>query len=132
MTLVHFHLTDAEGSGLSGGVSLVPTRRVTVRDAIRLPVAQTVKLTAGEATVEVMPSTTQWVWRASELVAAGDAGLAFEVHVGGRVAFYAGSDWRRFTLDQPTEVYVQLAVHPTWTGEATLTPVILEGDWTTT
>lgn len=61
MTLVHFHLTDAEGSGLSGGVSLVPTRRVTVRDAIRLPVAQTVKLTAGEATVEVMPSTTQWV-----------------------------------------------------------------------
>lgn len=71
MTLVHFHLTDAEGSGLSGGVSLVPTRRVTVRDAIRLPVAQTVKLTAGEATVEVMPSTTQWVWRASELVAAG-------------------------------------------------------------
>lgn len=62
----------------------------------------------------------------------GDAGLAFEVHVGGRVAFYAGSDWRRFTLDQPTEVYVQLAVRPTWTGEATLTPVILEGDWTTT
>ena len=62
----------------------------------------------------------------------GDAGLAFEVHVGGRVAFYAGSDWRRFTLDQPTEVYVQLAVKPTWTGEATLTPVILEGDWTTT
>ena len=62
----------------------------------------------------------------------GDAGLAFEVHVGGRVAFYVGSDWRRFTLDQPTEVYVQLAVTPTWTGEATLTPVILEGDWTTT
>lgn len=62
----------------------------------------------------------------------GTAGLAFEVHVGGRVAFYAGSDWRRFTLDQPTEVYVQLAVRPTWTGEATLTPVILEGDWTTT
>lgn len=62
----------------------------------------------------------------------GTAGLAFEVHVGGRVAFYAGSDWRRFTLDQPTEVYVQLAVIPTWTGEATLTPVILEGDWTTT
>lgn len=62
----------------------------------------------------------------------GAAGLAFEVHVGGRVAFYAGSDWRRFTLDQPTEVYVQLAVRPTWTGEATLTPVILEGDWTTT
>ena len=62
----------------------------------------------------------------------GTAGLAFEVHVGDRVAFYAGSDWRRFTLDQPTEVYVQLAVSPTWTGEATLTPVILEGDWTTT
>lgn len=54
------------------------------------------------------------------------------MHVGGRVAFYAGSDWRRFTLDQPTEVYVQLAVRPTWTGEATLTPVILEGDWTAT
>lgn len=47
-------------------------------------------------------------------------------------AYHAGSDWRRFTLDQPTEVYVQLAVRPTWTGEATLTPVILEGDWTAT
>lgn len=31
MTLVHFHLTDAEGRGLDGSVSLVPTRRVTVR-----------------------------------------------------------------------------------------------------
>lgn len=30
MTLVHFHLTDAEGRGLDGSVSLVPTRRVTV------------------------------------------------------------------------------------------------------
>ena len=49
MTLVHFHLTDAEGRGLDGSVSLVPTRRVTVADAIRLPVAQTVRLTAGEA-----------------------------------------------------------------------------------
>ena len=71
MTLVHFHLTDAEGRGLDGSVSLVPTRRVTVADAIRLPVAQTVRLTAGEATAEVMPSTTQWAWRASELVAGG-------------------------------------------------------------
>lgn len=71
MTLVHFHLTDAEGRGLGGSVSLVPTRRVTVRDAIRLPVAQTVKLDKGEATAEVMPSTTQWVWRVSELVAGG-------------------------------------------------------------
>lgn len=52
-------------------MSLVPTRRVTVRDAIRLPVAQTVKLDKGEATAEVMPSTTQWVWRVSELVAGG-------------------------------------------------------------
>ncbi|WP_406606228.1 hypothetical protein [Bifidobacterium bifidum] len=71
MTLVHFHLADAEGRGLDGSVSLVPTRRVTVRDAIRLPVAQTVKLDKGEATAEVMPSTTQWVWRVSELVAGG-------------------------------------------------------------
>lgn len=71
MTLVHFHLADAEGRGLDGGVSLVPTRRVTVADAIRLPVAQTVKLDKGEATAEVMPSTTQWVWRVSELVAGG-------------------------------------------------------------
>lgn len=72
MTLVHSHLTDAEGSGLSGSVSLVPTRRVTVRDAIRLPVAQTVRLGAGEAVAEVMSSTTQWVWMMSELVADGD------------------------------------------------------------
>lgn len=47
MTLVHFHLADAEGRGLDGSVSLVPTRRVTVRDAIRLPVAQTVVVPRG-------------------------------------------------------------------------------------
>lgn len=47
MTLVHFHLTDAEGRGLDGSVSLVPTRRVTVADAIRLPVAQTVRAYGG-------------------------------------------------------------------------------------
>lgn len=103
MTLVHFHLTDAEGSGLSGGVSLVPTRRVTVRDAIRLPVAQTVKLTAGEATVEVMPSTTQWVWRASELVAAG-ATRYVEVPDSAQTVEYAGLvDVDPATLDQSSE-----------------------------
>ena len=103
MTLVHFHLTDAEGSGLSGGVSLVPTRRVTVRDAIRLPVAQTVKLTAGEATMEVMPSTTQWVWRASELVAAG-ATRYVEVPDSAQTVEYAGLvDVDPATLDQSSE-----------------------------
>lgn len=109
MTLVHFHLTDAEGSGLSGGVSLVPTRRVTVRDAIRLPVAQTVKLTAGEATVEVMPSTTQWVWRASELVAAG-ATRYVEVPDSAQTVEYAGLvDVDPATLDQSSET---VAVSP--------------------
>ena len=103
MTLVHFHLTDAEGSGLSGGVSLVPTRRVTVvRDAIRLPVAQTVKLTAGEAVAEVMPSTTQWVWRVSELVAGG---IVRYVEVPDKEsAEYSGlADVDPKTLDQSSE-----------------------------
>lgn len=103
MTLVHFHLTDAEGSGLSGSVSLVPTRRVTVRDAIRLPVAQTVKLDAGEATVEVMPSTTQWVWRVSEMVAGG-AIRYVEVPDSAQMVEYAGLvDVDPATLDQSSE-----------------------------
>lgn len=72
MTLVHFHLTDAEGAGLHGKVGLTPTRRVTVRDAIRLPVPVSVDLDDnGEATVDVLPSTTQWVWRVAEYVASG-------------------------------------------------------------
>lgn len=115
MTLVHFHLTDAEGSGLSGGVSLVPTRRVTVRDAIRLPVAQTVKLTAGEATMEVMPSTTQWVWRASELVAAG-ATRYVEVPDSAQTVEYAGLvDVDPATLDQSSET-VAAPPSPPWTS----------------
>lgn len=71
MTRLHFYLTDAEGTGLAGRVSLTPTRRVTVRDQIRLPVAMLVDLDAGEAIVDVMPSTTQWVWRVAELVDGG-------------------------------------------------------------
>lgn len=59
----------------------------------------------------------------------GNSGLSFETHINDKVSFYAGADWRRFTLTQPSAVYVQLAVRPTWTGEATFTPVILEGDW---
>ena len=102
MTLVHFHLADAEGRGLDGSVSLVPTRRVTVADAIRLPVAQTVKLTAGEATAEVMPSTTQWAWRASELVAGG---IVRYVEVPDKEsAEYSGlADVDPKTLDQSSE-----------------------------
>lgn len=103
MTLVHFHLTDAEGSGLSGGVSLVPTRRVTMRDAIRLPVAQMVRLDAGEAVAEVMSSTTQWVWRVSELVAGG-AVRYVEVPSSATQVEYAGLvDVDPKTLDQSSE-----------------------------
>ncbi|WP_288270219.1 hypothetical protein [uncultured Bifidobacterium sp.] len=103
MTLVHFHLADAEGRGLDGSVSLVPTRRVTVRDAIRLPVAQTVRLDKGEATVEVMPSTTQWVWRVSELVAAGGRRYV-EVPDSAQMVEYAGLvDVDPATLDQSSE-----------------------------
>lgn len=102
MTLVHFHLADAEGRGLDGSVSLVPTRRVTVADAIRLPVAQTVRLTAGEATAEVMPSTTQWAWRASELVVGG---IVRYVEVPDKEsAEYSGlADVDPKTLDQSSE-----------------------------
>lgn len=102
MTLVHFHLADAEGRGLDGSVSLVPTRRVTVADAIRLPVAQTVKLTAGEATAEVMPSTTQWAWRASELVAGGIVRYV-EVPDKESVEYSGLADVDPKTLDQSSE-----------------------------
>ena len=103
MTLVHFHLADAEGRGLDGSVSLVPTRRVTVRDAIRLPVAQTVKLDKGEATAEVMPSTTQWVWRVKRELVAG--GIVRYVEVPDKEsAEYSGLvDVDPATLDQSSE-----------------------------
>ena len=71
MTLVHFDLADPAGDPLAGYVSLVPTRRVTVGDEIRMPTALRVRLESGEASVELMPSTTQWVWRVSELVPGG-------------------------------------------------------------
>ena len=71
MTLVHFDLADPAGGPLGGFLSLVPTRRVTVGDEVRLPTALRVRLESGEASVELMPSTTQWVWRVSELVPGG-------------------------------------------------------------
>lgn len=71
MTVVHFDMADPAGVPVSGYMSLVPTRRVTVGDEIRLPTALRVRLEAGEASVELMPSTTQWVWRVAELVPVG-------------------------------------------------------------
>ncbi|RSX56783.1 collagen-like protein [Bifidobacterium samirii] len=71
MTLVHFNLTDPQGVPLSGAVACVPTRRVTVGSAVRLPIPVTIQLTDGEATVDLLPSDTQWVWRVSELVSKG-------------------------------------------------------------
>lgn len=71
MTMVHFRLADPSGIPLDGYVSLVPTRRVTVGDEIRLPTAVRVQLQDGEATVDMLPSTTQWVWRVAELVKGG-------------------------------------------------------------
>lgn len=71
MTRVHFHLTDPMGVGLSGCVALTPTRRVTTDSMLRLPIPVRVPLAGGEATVDVLPSSTQWVWRVSELVAGG-------------------------------------------------------------
>lgn len=71
MTMMHFRLTDPSGIPLDGYVSLVPTRRVTVGDEIRLPTAVRVPLQNGEATVDMLPSTTLWVWRVAELVKGG-------------------------------------------------------------
>ena len=71
MTMMHFRLADPSGIPLDGYVSLVPTRRVTVGDEIRLPTAVRVPLQDGEATVDMLPSTTQWVWRVAELVKGG-------------------------------------------------------------
>ena len=86
MTRVHFHLADPQGAPLSGAVALTPTRRVTVGNTVRLPVPVSVQLADGEAVVDVLASTTQWVWRVTGVAARGIAGT---VLVGGRVAVTA-------------------------------------------
>ena len=71
MTQVHFRLSGPDGVPLAGAVSVVPTRRVHVGDEMRLPAAVCVQLLDGEATVDMMPSQTTWVWRVAELVPGG-------------------------------------------------------------
>ena len=100
MTAVHFHLTDAQGNGLAGKVGLVPSRRVTVEDAIRLPVVQLVVLDAGEATVDVLPSTTQWAWRVTEYVAGGTTRYVEVPDSAAVVEYSALSDIDPASLDQ--------------------------------
>lgn len=41
---------------------------------------------------------------------------------------YISDDWKTLTVTEPTTVAARLAVSPDWTGAATVTPVILEGD----
>lgn len=42
---------------------------------------------------------------------------------------YLVDHWTKVTFDQPTRVYPRLVWNPKWTGEGTVTTVILEGDW---
>lgn len=47
----------------------------------------------------------------------------------GKLLGYVRDDWKTFTVTEPTTVIHRFAISPNWTGEATVTPVILEGDW---
>lgn len=71
MTRVHFLLTDPSGTPLKGSISLTPTRRLIVDTQVRLPKGIRADLVDGETTVDLMPSTTGWAWRVSELVVSG-------------------------------------------------------------
>lgn len=108
MTMVHFRLADPSGIPLDGYVSLVPTRRVTVGDEIRLPTAVRVRLESGEATVDMLPSTTQWVWRVAELVKGGITRYVAVPDTEGTVE-YAGLE----SVD-PASLDVSSASVPAW------------------
>lgn len=71
MTNVHFDMADPSGRPLNGNIGLVPTMRLNVAGQVRLPTSVYVTLAEGEATVDLLPSTTQWCWRVSELVPGG-------------------------------------------------------------
>ena len=99
MTRVHFHLADPQGAPLSGAVALTPTRRVTVGNMVRLPVPVSVQLADGEAVVDVLASTTQWVWRVSELVSKGVVRFVAVPDTTGTVEYASLEDIDPATLD---------------------------------
>lgn len=78
MSLVHIRLTQHDAStgadvGVSGAVRAVPTKRYSTNDRhIVLPSALEVRLDeAGEAWLELTPTTPDFAWRVSELVRYG-------------------------------------------------------------
>lgn len=78
MSLVHVRLTQHDATtgadiGVSGAVRAVPTKRYSTNDGhIVLPNALEVKLDeAGEAWLELTPTTPDFAWRVSELVRYG-------------------------------------------------------------
>ncbi len=78
MSLVHIHLTRHDATtgadvGVTGAVRAVPTKRYSTNDRhIVLPSALEVKLDgAGEAWLELTPTTPDFAWRISELVRYG-------------------------------------------------------------
>ena len=78
MSLVHIRLTQHDATtgtdvGVTGAVRAVPTKRYSTNDRhIVLPGALEVKLDdAGEAWLELTPTTADFAWRISELVRYG-------------------------------------------------------------
>ena len=77
MSLVHIRLTQHDATtgtdiGVTGAVRAVPTKRYSTNDKhIVLPSALEVRLEAGEAWLELTPTTPDFAWRISELVRYG-------------------------------------------------------------
>ena len=98
----------------------------------------------GGRTAHVKRSTTRSTWvsidTAKVTLPAGVYGIRCDGLVSGIACEFrdAGADrnlgyiydaWKTLTVTEPMTVTPRLVISPDWTGEATVTPAILEGDW---
>lgn len=98
----------------------------------------------GGHTAHIKRSTTLNTWMAIDTarvtLPAGVYGIRCDGLVSGiscefrdvgadRLLGYISDSWKTLTVTEPMTVTPRLAISPGWTGEATVTPAILEGDW---
>ena len=66
MTTIHFHYTDSYNNPSRGSLAFMPHRRHAANETEILPKPVTIPLLNGEATVNLQPNSSSWVWIVTE------------------------------------------------------------------
>ena len=129
MTTIHFHYTDSYNNPSRGSLAFMPHRRHAANETEILPKPVTIPLLNGEATVNLQPNSSSWVW------------IVTEYFEGVSKSFYTSIPDRDGVLEHTELVHINPsslpapydAVEPAWWAEVrqykqTVTDTLLQSE----